>query len=77
MLQASDFEGAIHSLRAAGLRPTFPRITVAMLLLERGSGATMDDLMDEVRDHSLPLAPPDVEGALSELRAVGLVAKLD
>lgn len=74
MLQASDFEQAVNSLRTTGLPPTFPRIAVTKLLLEYGPGMTIDDLVDRAREHGLPLAESEVADVLADLRNAGLAA---
>lgn len=66
LLQARDFEPAVTFVRRTGLRPTFPRLAVAKLLLD-GCGGDVEDIVSRAQDEGLPLTVGDATPALREL----------
>ena len=76
-VQTRTYSMVLERLKAAGLRPTRQRLSLAKLLLENGHRhVTAEDLFHEARTAGIPVSLATVYNTLHQFTSVGLLREV-
>jgi Fur family iron response transcriptional regulator len=77
VLTTRTYSMVLERLKAAGLRPTRQRLSLAKLLLESGNRhVTAEDLFHEARNAGIPVSLATVYNTLHQFTSVGLLREV-